>query len=77
MSVRQYKVAISDNSGISIEFVKVNALFNPIKNAEEYEFIYAMRELVDDILDLKMNEAIYFQSNRDDKTTKGIIHRCD
>lgn len=39
------------------------------------ELMYAIRENIDSVLDLKLNETMYFQPNRDDKTTKGIILR--
>lgn len=74
MSKRKYKVAISDSVGITVEHVTLNTLMN---DGAEYEYIFAMREIMDEILDLKVNEALYFRPNRDDKTTKGIVHRVE
>lgn len=72
-SSRKYKVVISDNVGISTEGVTLKSL---LESDEEMEYIYAMREELDRILDLKIGESIYFQPNRDDKSTKGIIRRA-
>lgn len=42
----------------------------------EYEWIYAIQSYhLDDILDLKIGENIFFQPNRDDNKSKGIITR--
>jgi hypothetical protein len=73
-SKRKYRVAISDAAGISIENITFKTLLN---SSEDAEFIYAMRDILDKILDLKEYESIYFQPNRDDKSTHGIIRRVD
>ena len=40
-----------------------------------YEIVYAMQEVFDAILDLQVNDSMYFQPNRDNKSSKGIIVR--
>ena len=42
---------------------------------DEYEYIYALQEYFDRILDMKEGYSIYFQPNRNDKNSKGIIIR--
>lgn len=71
-STRKYKVAISDNAGISIEGFILNTILH---SEEDAEVLYAMREVIDQILDLYPGEPLYFHPNRDDKSTKGIIRR--
>jgi hypothetical protein len=46
------------------------------KREREYEWIYAIQSYhLDDILDLKIGENIFFQPDRDDNKSKGIITR--
>lgn len=41
----------------------------------DYEYIYALQEEFDKILDMKEGDSLYFHPNRDDKNSKGIIIR--
>ena len=42
----------------------------------EYEWIYSIQsDHLDEILDLKVGESIFFQPNRDDNKSKGIVTR--
>lgn len=47
----------------------------PSNNDNLYEWEYSMKDIADTVLDLKLGESMYFQPNRDDKTSKGIIFR--
>lgn len=71
-SKRHYKVAICDQIGLSVEKITLNRLMD---DSQDLELFYALRDLIDEVLDLKVDESIYFQPNRDDKNTKGIIRR--
>jgi hypothetical protein len=42
---------------------------------DAFEFIYALQEELDKILDLKVNECINFNPSRDNKSFKGVIGR--
>lgn len=39
------------------------------------ELFYSLDEVIDQVLDLKVGDSMYFQPNRDIPTTKGIIVR--
>ncbi len=41
----------------------------------DYELAYALQEVIDSVLDLTVDEAMYFIPNRDNETSKGIIVR--
>ena len=45
------------------------------KDGDDFEYIYALGEIVDQIMDLKPLDHLYFQSNRDDKNERGLIVR--
>lgn len=74
-SKRKYRVLISESGESSIERVTINRLLNPREN--DYEYIYALYDVIDEILDLKNGESLYFQPIRDNKDSKGIITRND
>jgi hypothetical protein len=46
-----------------------------IKDSECEEVFYALNEELDNLMDLQIGRTMYFQPNRDDKTSKGIIIR--
>lgn len=71
-SVREFRVLISENMEYTVKELTLDEVIN---NKQDYEFMYAMEEIIDDILDLKKGDQIYFQPNRDDKNSKGIILR--
>lgn len=71
-SRRRYTIAVADQHGLSTERLSLNTLF---RNKEGYEYKYAIADMIDAILDLKEGESLYFQSNRDDTNSKGIILR--
>lgn len=73
-SARKYRIAISDSAGIGIEGITLETLLN---SKEDLEYLYAMRDIIDSVLDLKAGESMYFQPNRDDKNSSGIILRVD
>lgn len=41
------------------------------------ELNYALQDIIDEVLDLKEGESLYFFPNRDDKLSKGIIVRLN
>ena len=70
-SNRKFKVQISS---LIVEDFTID-LDEIINNPDALEVIYAMNEILDKILDLKLNESMYFQPNRDNNKSKGIITR--
>ena len=41
----------------------------------DYETAFALQDILDEVLDLRFGDALYFQPNRDNQKTKGIIVR--
>jgi len=50
-----------------IDYKTAKKIINKYPNADEY--------IIDRVMDLKIKESLYFQPNRDDHTSKGIITR--
>lgn len=73
-SNRFYTVA-SAEFGLSTENITLNTLAQAVKEKNCAEIWYAMDDRLDEVLDLKVGESMYFQPNRDDKKSKGIIFR--
>jgi len=74
-SNRVYQIAIAEASNIYTYDVPLAALIAPDKQDNNFEYIYSLRDILDNVLDLKINESMYFQPNRDNKNTKAIILR--
>ena len=43
------------------------------ENESDFEYNYAIQDSIDKVLDLKVDESMNFQFNRDDKDSKGVI----
>lgn len=71
-SKRVYSVETSVNGTIENFRIKLNEI---IDEDSVFETIYSMQERIDDILDLHTNKSMFFQPNRDDVESKGIITR--
>jgi len=77
-SKRKYEVTIVENGIMNIKGIKISAILTSNDNDpndEGYEFEYALQGIVDDVLDLKQGDSMYFQPNRDNGDSKGIILR--
>lgn len=72
---RNYSIQISESGYLSTQSITIEMLLNINDNMDDYEFIYALQEIADDVLDLKINESLYFKPNRDNELAKGIITR--
>ena len=73
---REYRLRFLDN-GV-FDSARINAkilLDETIVN--DYEYIYALRDIINEVLDLKIGESMYFQPNRDNADSKGIILRVE
>ena len=71
-SKRMYSIEESVNGIISNYRIKLTEIMD---KASDSETIYAIQECIDDIMDLKLNKSMFFQPNRDDEESKGIITR--
>ena len=76
-SNRNYALQLSENGVTVCRTYKMDDILTQIsdKNANLCEYMYALSQVLDSVLDLKENESMYFQPNRDDKNSKGIITR--
>lgn len=52
-----------------------NSLEDIFSKKSEDEYIYALQEMADELLDLKKGESVYFSPNRDNDFEKAIILR--
>lgn len=73
-SKREYKLLWDVHGETVEEIVSLDRIVYE-ENDSEYEYIYALQDDFDVILDLKINEIIPFQFNRDDKRERGIVKR--
>lgn len=78
-SLRSYAISIYDgNRGSMVKFKVIHSItFDEIYlcKPESMEYIHALNEIIDSVMDLKVGKALYFQPNREDKNSKGIIVR--
>lgn len=75
-SKRRYVVQITEGGHHYDETIELKTLLTTSKK-NEYEYIYSMQDLIDEVLDLKDGESMYFKPNRDNDLAKGIITRID
>ena len=76
-SARMYCVICVEFGIISKNNVTLPDLLLINLGGAEMEYKYAMYEKMDEILDLKRLQSMYFQPNRDDDNSKGIITRIN
>lgn len=74
-SKRSFELFMTEEGESSVEALDLNELLDHREMANEYEYKYAAQDITDKILDLKEGESMYFQPNRDNKNSKGIIVR--
>ena len=72
-SNRTYSIAFIDDC---MELIDVISIEEILRN-DHSELNYALQSVLDDVLDLKKGESMYFQPNRDNDNSKGIIVRID
>lgn len=74
-SKRSFEIFIAEAGTSQVVTENIHSLLDPKDFGDDYEYKYAAQEITDEILDLKVGESMYFQPNRDDKNSKGIIIR--
>lgn len=75
-STRIYKIAFIETDDISIEKLSLEELVKLNKTeGADFEWKYAIQEIIDKILDLKQFENLSFKSNRDNPNSLAIILR--
>jgi hypothetical protein len=78
-SNRQYKVVMTFNSGDTQELnLDLEKLMEGNEEGSDFEYTYAMQDVMDDILDLKKSEMLHFYTCRDHKAEGiGVIVRTN
>lgn len=74
-SNRRFKIVIIESDKVSVEEMGLDDLMNVKPNGQDYEYMYALNDILDQILDLKQFEKMTFQWNRDNPDTLGIVLR--
>jgi hypothetical protein len=70
-----YQIVVEQNAHIDVEVMTFERLFlNEIEEGYDFEFVYALSEIAEDVMKLSVGESMYFKSNRDEES-KGIIAR--
>ena len=70
---RGYLLLISDSANAP-EIKSLNDIIND-SLSKDYEYAHSLMEDMDKLLDLKMDESMYFLYNRDNQQAKAIIKR--
>lgn len=78
-SKRKFKIilVVADYSAIHPEIKTIDELLNVKSSGEDHEYMYSLNEVIDDVLDLKKRQHLFFQWNRDDSDSVGIIVRME
>jgi hypothetical protein len=75
---RRYQFAITTDKGLYTDTANGTDLVRKSLASENmYEWFYAIQDRIDDVLDLKVGESMYFQHDRGDAKSRGIILRID
>lgn len=73
-SKRTFEI-VSTSENLNKNLDKVIMTLDSIVYDDYSELGYALQEVIDEVLDLKVGESIYFTPNRDIKDSKGLILR--
>lgn len=71
-SSRKYQIAVLEVGihGLSLSEMSLSQILE-----SDYEVCYCLHEMIDEMLDLKIGQSVYFQPVRDIDTSKAIIVR--
>ncbi|PCJ57317.1 MAG: hypothetical protein COA65_09670 [Rhodospirillaceae bacterium] len=72
-SKRKYEITLVERGSTDTAYREIGEIINSDK--EGFEFEYALQDIIDEVLDLGLGHSMYFQSNRDNTDSKGIIVR--
>lgn len=74
LTKRRYAIAVGEGDIQHINTCSLDYIFSGTRE-NDYEYIYALHEIADELLDMKLGESIYFKPNRDNDIAKGLITR--
>ena len=70
-----YKILSEQNGNFHIKEMTFERLFlNRRAEGDDWEFVYALCDIANDVIKLQVGESLYFKPNRDEPS-KGIIAR--
>ena len=70
-----YSIVVVQSTSVNTHTYTFDQLFNnKIEEGYDWEFVYALDMITEDILKLSKGDSLYFKSNRDEES-KGIIVR--
>ncbi|MBL4654165.1 MAG: hypothetical protein JKY53_15075 [Flavobacteriales bacterium] len=72
-SKRKYEITTVESGATDTIFREIDQIIN--SDDEGFEFEYALQGIIDQVLDLGLGHSMYFQPNRDNKDSQGIIVR--
>tara|TARA_R100000781_G_scaffold84645_1_gene52093 strand:- start:386 stop:676 length:291 start_codon:yes stop_codon:yes gene_type:complete len=58
-----------------METITLTSIYSKSDQESNWEYNYALNAIIDEVLDMKVNETIYFQHNRDDENSKSLLTR--
>jgi hypothetical protein len=72
----KYEIIVTEDGITNIHTYSFENLFlNKNEEGCDWEFVYSLHELAESVIKLDVNESMYFQPNRDNDKSKGIIVR--
>lgn len=66
-------VVLEENSKPACQEINLQEITHPKEN--DWEYIYALHDILDEVLDLNVLDVLPFQANRDNPKQKGVIIR--
>lgn len=77
-SKRKYIVIIDEaikGALPATQHIQLGEILSPTK--DDYEYIYSLNDILDQVLDLFVMDILKFNPNRDNKNSKGLIVRLN
>ena len=72
-SKRKYTAFIMENDFVINADICLRNITEPKKN--DFEYIYSLADILDDVLDLQILGVLKFQPNRDDRNSSALLIR--
>ncbi len=57
------------------EEITLETIYEKSEQSSDFEYNYALQGKIDTVLDMKVNETIFFQHHRDDENCKALLTR--
>jgi len=76
-SQRVFKIAFAETDTISMQKYTLDDLLNVADNGGDYEWKYAISEIIDTVLDLRRFDRMQFLYSRDNPNSFGLIVRIN